>query len=65
MTKDIDEPMADPEIVARTIGKLIAHPRREVVVPRKHYATVMLEQELPGLADFAYKLRHRNGLRAQ
>ncbi len=65
MTKDIDEPMADPEIVARTIGKLISHPRREVVVPRKHYATVMLEQELPGLADFAYKLRHRNGLRAQ
>jgi short-subunit dehydrogenase len=65
MTKDINEPMADPEIVARTIGNLISHPRREVIVPRKHYATVLLEQELPGLADFAYRMRHRNGLRAK
>lgn len=65
MTRDIDEPMADPEVVARAIANLIRHPRREVVVPRKHYATVMLEQELPGLADFAYRWRHRNGLRAQ
>jgi short-subunit dehydrogenase len=65
MTKDIQEPMADPDIVARAIGNLVSHPRREVVVPLKHYATVLLEQELPGLADFAYRLRHRNGLRAQ
>jgi short-subunit dehydrogenase len=65
MTKDIEEPMAEPEIVARVIGNLVLHPRREVVVPRKHYATVLLEQELPGLADVAYRLRHRNGLRAQ
>jgi short-subunit dehydrogenase len=65
MTADIQEPMDDPEIVARAIAKLISHPRREVIVPIKHYATVMLEQELPGLADFAYRLRHRNGLRAK
>ena len=65
MTADIQEPMDDPEIVAKAIAKLISHPRREVIVPIKHYATVMLEQELPGLADFAYRLRHRNGLRAK
>lgn len=65
MTKDIQEPMADPEIVATTIAGLVARPRREVVVPRKHYATVLLEQELPWLADLAYRWRHRNGLRAK
>jgi len=65
MTKDIDEPMADPDVVAQAIVRLISRPRREVVVPLKHYATVLLEQELPGLADLAYRFRHRSGLRAQ
>ena len=65
MTRDIDEPMAEPECVAREIASLITHPRREVVVPRRHYLTVLLEQELPGLADLAYRWRHRHGLRAQ
>lgn len=65
MTRDIDEPMADPQLVARKIAEVIERPRREVIVPLKHYATVMLEQELPGLADLAYRLRHRNGLRAK
>jgi short-subunit dehydrogenase len=65
MTKDIDEPMAEPEVVARAIADLIKNPRREVVVPRKHYAVVYLEQGLPGLADLAYRWRHREGLRAQ
>jgi hypothetical protein len=33
-------------------------------VPGKHYAVVWLEQGLPSLADFAYRWRHREGLRA-
>ena len=65
MTKDIDEPMAEPEIVAESIANLIKRPRREVVVPPKHYAVVWLEQGLPTLADLAYRWRHRDGLRAQ
>lgn len=65
MTKDIQEPMAEPEIVANAIANLVTHPRRELVVPRKHSATVWLEQGLPGLADLAYRWRHRQGLRAQ
>jgi short-subunit dehydrogenase len=65
MTKDIDEPMAEPEVVARAIANLIKHPRREAVVPGKHYAVVWLEQGLPRLADLAYRWRHRDGLRAQ
>lgn len=65
MTRDINEPMADPEIVARKIAEVIARPKREVIVPTKHYVTVLLEQELPGLADLAYRFRHRHGLRAK
>jgi NAD(P)-dependent dehydrogenase (short-subunit alcohol dehydrogenase family) len=65
MTRDIQEPMAEPEVVATTIADLVLHPRREVVVPRKHYVTVWLEQALPGVADLAYRWRHRHGLRAQ
>jgi short-subunit dehydrogenase len=65
MTKDIDEPMAEPEVVAEAIGNVIKRPRRELVVPSKHYAVVWLEQQLPSLADAAYRWRHRDGLRAQ
>jgi short-subunit dehydrogenase len=65
MTKDVDEPMAEPEVVAAAIAGLIKRPRREAVVPGKHYAVVWLEQGLPGLADLAYRWRHRDGLRAQ
>lgn len=54
-----NEPMAEPEVVANTVAKLIARPRREVVVPRKYYAMVGLEQGLPGLADRAQRWRHR------
>jgi len=65
MTQDIDEPMTEPEVVAETIANIIRRPRREVVVPRKHNAVVWLEQGFPDLADFAYRWRHRQGLRAQ
>jgi short-subunit dehydrogenase len=65
MTKDIDEPMAEPEVVAEAIANLIKRPRREAIVPGKHHAVVWLEQGLPGLADLAYRWRHRDGLRAQ
>jgi short-subunit dehydrogenase len=65
MTKDIDEPMTEPEVVAATIAKLAGQPRREIVVPRKHNLVIWLEQGLPALADFAYRWRHRHGLRAQ
>lgn len=56
------EPMDEPEVVARTVAKLMTHPRREVVVPRKYYAMVLLEQEFPGLADRAQRWRHRKYL---
>jgi short-subunit dehydrogenase len=54
-----NEPMDEPEVVAEAIVELITNPRREVVVPRKYYAMVWLEQALPGLADRARQWRHR------
>jgi short-subunit dehydrogenase len=65
MTSDLQERMPEPEVVATTIADLVLHPRREVVIPRKHYAVVWLEQALPALSDLAYQWRHRHGLRAQ
>lgn len=65
MTKDINEPMTEPEVVADAIAKLVRQPRREVVVPRKHNLVIWLEQGSPALADLAYRWRHRHGLRAK
>jgi NAD(P)-dependent dehydrogenase (short-subunit alcohol dehydrogenase family) len=48
---------ADPALVATTIAGLITRPRREVVVPRRHYAIAWLEQALPALADLVYRQR--------
>jgi NADP-dependent 3-hydroxy acid dehydrogenase YdfG len=58
MTSQVRERMPGPEVVAETIADLIVHPRREVIVPRQHWALVWLEQLLPGLADLAYHWRH-------
>ncbi|HYZ27875.1 MAG TPA: SDR family oxidoreductase [Thermoleophilaceae bacterium] len=63
-TKDLDQRLPEPEVVAEAIARVIRRPQREVVVPRKHYAVVWLEQGLPSLADLAYRWRHRDGLRA-
>jgi NADP-dependent 3-hydroxy acid dehydrogenase YdfG len=50
--------MPKPELVATTIADLVTQPRREVVVPRKHYAIAWLEQWLPTMADIAHRRRH-------
>jgi short-subunit dehydrogenase len=50
--------LPEPGLVATAIADLISHPRREIVVPRKHYTIAWLEQVLPGLADLAHQRRH-------
>jgi short-subunit dehydrogenase len=52
-----------PDLVARTIADLALHPRREVVIPRRHYAIAWLEQLLPSGADVAYRWRHWSPIR--
>lgn len=63
MNRHVDTPMPKPDIVARTIAELAAHPRREVVIPRRHYAIAWLEQLLPSGADLAYRWRHWSPIR--
>jgi short-subunit dehydrogenase len=58
MTLNVLGQMPGPDLVATTIAQLIIHPRREVVIPRKHYAIAWLEQALPTLADLAHRSRN-------
>lgn len=57
MTRHVPARMPEPDLVAIKIADLIAHPRREVVVPRRHYAIAWLEQALPSTADRVYRWR--------
>jgi NADP-dependent 3-hydroxy acid dehydrogenase YdfG len=57
MTQGATEQLPPPELVARVIADLVARPRRELVIPRRHYAIAWLEQLGPGMADLAYRWR--------
>jgi NAD(P)-dependent dehydrogenase (short-subunit alcohol dehydrogenase family) len=65
MTRHVGARMPGPELVATTIVELITRPRREVVLPRRHYAIAWLEQCLPGMADVAYRRRHWSPVREE
>jgi NADP-dependent 3-hydroxy acid dehydrogenase YdfG len=65
MTSHIRTRMPGPELVATTIADLVTRPRREVVLPRRHYAIAWLEQLLPGMADVAYRRRHWSPVREE
>jgi NADP-dependent 3-hydroxy acid dehydrogenase YdfG len=58
MTQHITGHLPEPHVVATTICDLVVRPRREVVIPHRHYGMVWLEQLSPGLADLAYRWRH-------
>ena len=57
MTSHVSGALPGPELVAKTIADLVQRPRREVVIPRVHYAIAWLEQASGGLADVAYHRR--------
>jgi NADP-dependent 3-hydroxy acid dehydrogenase YdfG len=65
MTSHVRARMPGPELVATTIAELVTRPRREVVLPRRHYAIAWLEQLLPGMADVAYRRRHWSPVREE
>jgi short-subunit dehydrogenase len=65
MTTHVRAAMPKPELVATTIADLVTHPRREVVIPRRHYAIAWLEQVLPAMADLAYRRRHWSPVREE
>ena len=53
MTSGNRTPMPGPEVVARAVAALAAHPRREVIVPRIYRGGLLAERLLPWLADRA------------
>src|ERR671923_1397807 len=57
MTAGVTGPLPGPGLVATAIAELASRPRREVVIPRKHYAIAWLEQALPGLTDVVHRSR--------
>ncbi|HEX9038471.1 MAG TPA: SDR family oxidoreductase [Ktedonobacterales bacterium] len=65
MTRDLQEDMPGPEIVAQTIAGLVLAPRREVIVPVSYRAIVWLDQLAPGLSDWVYQWRHRHDEQAR
>ena len=65
MTSHVAGRMPEPDLVATTIADLVSHPRREVIVPRRHYAIAWLEQMLPSLADLLHRRRHWSPVREE
>jgi len=65
MTSHVRGRMPGPELVATKIADLVTRPRREVVLPRRHYAIAWLEQLLPSMADRAYRHRQWSPIRQQ
>lgn len=65
MTGHIDARLPEPGLVATAIADLVTRPRREIVVPRKHYPIAWLEQGLPRLADLAHQRRHWSPVRKE
>jgi short-subunit dehydrogenase len=65
MTRHVAGRMPEPDLVATTIADLVSHPRREVVVPRRHYTIAWLEQTSPGIADLIHHRRHWSPVREE
>jgi short-subunit dehydrogenase len=65
MTSHVKARLPQPELVATTISDLVRRPRREIVIPGRHYAIAWLEQGLPGMADVAYRLRNWSPVHAE
>jgi NADP-dependent 3-hydroxy acid dehydrogenase YdfG len=57
MTRHVTARLPEPSLVATAIADLVGRPRREVVVPGRHYAIAWLEQAFPTLADRVHRQR--------
>lgn len=65
MTRHVTARMPEPDLVATTIADLVRHPRREVVVPRRHYSIAWLEQMFPSMTDLVHHRRHWSPVREE
>jgi short-subunit dehydrogenase len=58
MTSGVGGRLPEPAFVASTVADLVLSPKREVILPRKHYVLLWLDQLLPRIADRAYHARN-------
>jgi NAD(P)-dependent dehydrogenase (short-subunit alcohol dehydrogenase family) len=65
MTEHVAARLPGPELVAEQIAGLVVHPRREVVIPRRHYLIVWLEQLASGFTDFVHRWRNWSDVTAE
>jgi short-subunit dehydrogenase len=65
MTGHITARMPEPALVATAVADLVTHPRREVIIPARHYVIAWLEQVLPTLADLMHRQRHWSPVREE
>jgi short-subunit dehydrogenase len=65
MTSGVGGRLPEPQYVADTITGLAVHPRREVIIPRRHQVLVWLDQLFPAAGDRAYHARNWSRIDAQ
>jgi NAD(P)-dependent dehydrogenase (short-subunit alcohol dehydrogenase family) len=65
MTEQVGGRLPGPELVGGQIAELIARPRREVVIPQRHYVIVWLEQLTGSLTDVLHRWRRWGGVAAE
>jgi NAD(P)-dependent dehydrogenase (short-subunit alcohol dehydrogenase family) len=58
MTQDVAARLPGPQLVANQVAELIIHPRREVVIPHRHYMIVWLEQLAGTVTDVVHRWRN-------
>lgn len=56
LSRQMQQRLPGPELVARTIVDLLIRPRREVIVPEFYSAFIGIEWAFPGLADLFIRL---------
>jgi NAD(P)-dependent dehydrogenase (short-subunit alcohol dehydrogenase family) len=62
MTRHVTARLPGPELVAEQIADLIVRPRREVVIPRRHYIIAWLEQLAGSAIDLVHRWRRWGGV---
>jgi NAD(P)-dependent dehydrogenase (short-subunit alcohol dehydrogenase family) len=65
MTEHVRGRLPGPDLVGGQIAEVIARPRREVVIPQRHYVIVWLEQLTGSLTDVLHRWRGWGGVAAE
>lgn len=51
MTRGVRAPMPGPDLIARTVARLVRHPKGEVVIPRYYRIPIWVDRHAPWIVD--------------